>query len=45
MPCSAPIITLLEPVRCRFTAPTWKKMLTLLYRVAVHYLRCSSIAA
>jgi hypothetical protein len=30
MPCTAPIITLLEPFRCLFTAPTWKKMLTLL---------------
>jgi hypothetical protein len=28
MPCTAPIITLLEPFRCLFTAPTWKKMLT-----------------
>jgi DDE superfamily endonuclease len=30
MPCAAPIVTLLEPFRCVFTAPTWKKMLTLL---------------
>ena len=30
MPCAVPIITLLEPFRCLFTAPTWKKMLTLL---------------
>jgi hypothetical protein len=30
MPCAAPIITLLEPFRCLFTAPTWKHMLTLL---------------
>ncbi len=30
MPCAAPMITLLEPFRCLFTAPTWKKMLTLL---------------
>src|SRR5690242_15421516 len=30
MPCTDPIITLLEPFRCVFTAPTWKKMLTLL---------------
>jgi hypothetical protein len=30
MPCTTPIITLLEPFRCVFTAPTWKKMLTLL---------------
>jgi DDE superfamily endonuclease len=30
MPCSAPIITLLEPFRCLFTAPTWKKLLILL---------------
>jgi hypothetical protein len=30
MPCTAPIITLLEPFRPLFTAPTWKKMLTLL---------------
>jgi hypothetical protein len=30
MPCTAPIITLLEPFRCLFTAPTWKQMLTLL---------------
>ena len=30
MPCTAPIITLLEPFRCLFTAPTWKKMLLLL---------------
>jgi DDE superfamily endonuclease len=30
MPCTAPIITLLEPFRPVFTAPTWKKMLTLL---------------
>jgi hypothetical protein len=29
-PCSEPIITLLEPFRPLFTAPTWKKMLTLL---------------
>jgi hypothetical protein len=28
MPCTAPMITLLEPFRCLFTAPTWKKMLT-----------------
>jgi hypothetical protein len=30
MPCSAPIITLLEPFRCLFTEPTWKRLLTLL---------------
>ncbi|HEV8191690.1 MAG TPA: transposase [Ktedonobacterales bacterium] len=30
MPCTTPIITLLEPFRPLFTAPTWKKMLTLL---------------
>jgi DDE superfamily endonuclease len=30
MPCTAPIIPMLEPFRCLFTAPTWKKMLTLL---------------
>jgi hypothetical protein len=30
MPCTAPSITLLEPFRCLFTAPTWKHMLTLL---------------
>ena len=30
MPCADPIITVLEPFRCLFTAPTWKKMLTLL---------------
>ncbi len=30
MPCADPIITLLEPFRPVFTAPTWKKMLTLL---------------
>jgi DDE superfamily endonuclease len=30
MLCTAPIITVLEPFRCLFTAPTWKKMLTLL---------------
>lgn len=30
MPCAVPIIPLLEPLRCLFTAPTWKKMLTLL---------------
>jgi DDE superfamily endonuclease len=30
MPCAAPIITLLEPFRCLFTAPTWTKLLTLL---------------
>jgi len=30
MPCTDPIITVLEPFRCVFTAPTWKKMLTLL---------------
>ena len=30
MPCTAPIITLLEPFRPLFTAPTWGKMLTLL---------------
>ncbi len=30
MPCTAPIISMLEPFRCLFTAPTWKKMLTLL---------------
>jgi DDE superfamily endonuclease len=30
MPCTDPIITMLEPFRCVFTAPTWKKMLTLL---------------
>jgi hypothetical protein len=30
MPCTAPIITLLEPFRCLFTAPTWQKMLRLL---------------
>jgi DDE superfamily endonuclease len=30
MPCTAPIIPLLDPFRPVFTAPTWKKMLTLL---------------
>jgi hypothetical protein len=30
MPCADPIITMLDPFRCLFTAPTWKKMLTLL---------------
>ncbi len=30
MPCADPIITMLEPFRCLFTAPTWKRMLTLL---------------
>lgn len=30
MPCTAPIIAMLEPFRCLFTTPTWKKMLTLL---------------
>jgi DDE superfamily endonuclease len=30
MPCTAPSIPLLEPFRCLFTAPTWKKLLTLL---------------
>jgi hypothetical protein len=30
MPCAVPIIPLLEPFRCLFTAPTWQKMLTLL---------------
>jgi hypothetical protein len=30
VPCTPPIITLLEPFRCLFTAPTWTKMLTLL---------------
>jgi hypothetical protein len=30
MPCSAPIITLLDPFRCLFTEPTWKRLLTLL---------------
>src|SRR5262252_1975581 len=30
MPCTAPIIDMLEPFRGLFTAPTWKKMLTLL---------------
>ena len=30
MPCTAPIITMLEPFRCLFTAPTWNKMLILL---------------
>jgi hypothetical protein len=30
MPCTAPIITLLEPFQCLFTAPTWKKALALL---------------
>lgn len=30
MPCAAPSVPLLEPFRCLFTAPTWKKMLTLL---------------
>src|SRR5215469_4181285 len=29
MPCTALIITLLEPFRGLFTAPTWKKLLTL----------------
>jgi hypothetical protein len=29
MPCSDPIIALLEPFRPLFTAPTWKKMLVL----------------
>jgi hypothetical protein len=30
MPCTPPIITLLEPFRPLFSAPTWKKLLTLL---------------
>ena len=30
MPRTDPIITMLEPFRCLFTAPTWKKLLTLL---------------
>jgi hypothetical protein len=30
MPCTDPIITLLEPFRPLFTAPTWKKMMLLL---------------
>lgn len=30
MACTDPIITLLEPFQCLFTAPTWKKALTLL---------------
>jgi hypothetical protein len=30
MPCTAPMITLLEAFRPLFTAPTWNKMLTLL---------------
>jgi DDE superfamily endonuclease len=30
MPCAAPILTLLEPFRCLFTAPTWTTLLTLL---------------
>ena len=30
MPCPAPIIAVLDPFRLLFTAPTWKKMLTLL---------------
>ncbi|HEX9035398.1 MAG TPA: transposase [Ktedonobacterales bacterium] len=30
MPCTDPIITLLEPFACLFTVPTWKKALTLL---------------
>jgi hypothetical protein len=30
LPCTTPIISMLEPFRCLFTAPTWKKMLTLL---------------
>jgi len=30
MPCSDPIIAMLAPFRPLFTAPTWKKMLTLL---------------
>jgi hypothetical protein len=30
MPRTDPIISMLEPFRCVFTAPTWKKMLTLL---------------
>jgi hypothetical protein len=30
MPCTAPIIPLLDPFRPVFTAPTWKKLLTLL---------------
>src|SRR5690349_22538631 len=30
MPCTAPSIPLLEVFRPLFTAPTWKKMLTLL---------------
>jgi hypothetical protein len=30
MPCADPIITVLEPFRRVFTAPTWKNMLTLL---------------
>src|SRR5690348_4512009 len=30
MPRTDPIISMLEPFRCVFTAPTWRKMLTLL---------------
>jgi hypothetical protein len=30
MPCTAPSIPLLDAFRPLFTAPTWKKMLTLL---------------
>src|SRR5258708_12441137 len=30
MPCSDPIIAMLAPFRPLFTAPTWKKMMTLL---------------
>jgi hypothetical protein len=30
MPCTDPIILMLESFRPLFTAPTWKKMLTLL---------------
>src|SRR5262245_21994288 len=30
MPCTDPIILMLEPFRPLFTAPTWKKMMTLL---------------
>jgi hypothetical protein len=41
MPSTAPIITLLEPLRPLFTAPTWKKMLTLLRGTLLVRSRCT----
>lgn len=32
MPCTDPMLRMLEPFRPVFTAPTWKKMLTRLER-------------